>query len=234
MQYSANARTVSGAEGFTVGYHLGTVGTWVRILVGVLASLALITTDLTVTRPDPAFWWETFLWFLAVGGVYTAVYVTLAARVLPRLNPWVSTLVFYGPVLALPYLEALPATLRLAMTLYIVGSIALVVVMRYGGNAVVALPALITGRRHVVYCPWNAADLVDKAIEDSRWSGDLQGAAVRVVAVVVLISVLATGFFTVGPTEPVVWVLAFSASVATTAVWVACRRLLTQPEVTVE
>jgi hypothetical protein len=30
-------------RGFTIGYDLGTVGTWVRILVGVVASVALVT-----------------------------------------------------------------------------------------------------------------------------------------------------------------------------------------------
>lgn len=212
-------------RGFTVGYDIGIIGSWVRVLVGVGASLAIITTDLIGNRPPPAFWAGTALWLAGILAVYTVTYATLAPRVLPRLNPWLATVLLYGPAVVLPYVSTLPDTFRFALTVYIVISIALVVVMRYGGNAVVALPALLTRRRYVVYCPWNAVDLVDKAIEDSRWSVDLQGAAVKMVAGIVLIGVLTTGFLALGPTEPAVWMLTFAAAVAVPALWVLARRL---------
>lgn len=216
-------------KGFTVGYDLGPVGFWVRIL-GAVAASAIIASDLISSQPTTRFWSEAALWLTATVTAYTVVYVALAPRVLPRLNPWVMTALFYGPVLVLPYIGVLPNTFRLAVNLYIVASIGLVVIMRYGGNAVVAIPALISGRRHVVYCPWNAADIVDKATEDSHWSTDLQGATVKIVTGFVVFAVLLAGFLTAGPAEPVTWILTFLAAFATIGAWVAGRRLLRSAE----
>ena len=41
-------------------------------------------------------------------------------------------------------------------------------IMSYGGCEVIAIPSLIFGQRYVVYCPWNAVDLVDKVIADHK------------------------------------------------------------------
>ena len=75
-----------------------------------------------------------------------------------------------------------------------------------------------------MYCPWNAADLVDKAIEDSPWRRHLQGTAVKVVATTVVAGVLVAGFVGLGPMEPLVWLLTVSASIGTVAAWVLGRR----------
>lgn len=126
--------------GFTIGYDLGTVGTWVRILVGVVASLAFLSINVASDQPAASFIWQTSLWFLGILAAYTVVYVLLAPRVLPRLNPWVSTVIFYGPVLVLPYVDALPDAFRVALTLYIILSIVVVVFVRYGAAKSSASP----------------------------------------------------------------------------------------------
>jgi hypothetical protein len=207
-------------RGFTIGYDLGTVGTWVRILVGVVASVALVTIDLSSSGPAANFFWETSLWFLGLLGAYTVVYVLLAPNVMSRLNPWVSTVIFYGPVLVLPYIDTLPDAFRIALALYIILSIAVVVFVRYGGCEVVGIPALIVRRRHVVYCPWNTVDIVDKAIEDSRWSQHLQGISVKVVSTVFVIGVLVGGSYLLGEAAPLAWGLTAAASVVVVALWV--------------
>ena len=216
--------------GFTIGYDLGTVGTWVRILVGVVASLALLSIDLSSDRPAADFFWESSLWFLGILAAYTAVYVLLAPRVLSRLNPWVLTVIFYGPVLVVPYVDALPDTFRVALTSYIILSIVVVVFVRYGGCEVVGIPSLIVRQRHVVYCPWNTVDIVDKAIEDSRWSQSLQGVSVKVVSTVVVIGVLVGGFYLLDDAAPLAWALTAAASVVVVAVWVSLHRAASQSE----
>lgn len=212
-------------RGFTIGYDLGAVGTWVRILIGVVASAALVTIDLASDGVGAGFLAGVLAYFLGILAIYTVVYVLLAPRILPKLNPWVSTVLFYGPVLVLPYVDALPGTFRVALSIYVTVSIVVVVFVRYGGCEVVGIPSLIVGRRYVVYCPWNAVDLVDKAIEDSPWADRLQGRGVKTAAVVVAVVVIAAGGFTLDDAFPLVWLLAAGASVVVVAVSVWLSRL---------
>lgn len=214
-------KPASGAA-FTIGYDLGTVGTWVRIAIGVVASLALLVIDLTDT--GARFLVDTSLWFVGILVVYMVVFALLAPRVLPRLNPWVSTVIFYGPVLILPYVDALPDTFRVALALYVSVSIVVVVMVRYGGCEVVGIPSLIMRRRYVVYCPWNTVDLVDKAIEDSRWSSLLQGPALKVVGVLLPIAILVAGASSLGDAFPLAWLGAALGSFLIIAVAVLVRR----------
>lgn len=197
-----------------------------RILIGVVASLALVTIDLTSDGVGTGFLAEVLAFFVAILGVYTVVYLLLAPRILPQLNPWVSTVLFYGPVLVLPYVDALPATFRVALSIYVAVSIVVVVFVRYGGCEVVGIPSLIVGRRYVVYCPWNTVDLVDKAIQDSPWSDRLQGGGVRTAGVVVTVVAIGVGGFMLGDAFPLVWLLAAVASAAVVAVGVALSRLV--------
>ncbi len=209
-------------RGFTIGYDLGTVGAWVRIVIGVIASLALLVID--ISDADTRFLVETALWFVGVLAAYTLVYVSLSRRILGRLNPWISTVIFYGSVLVLPYVESLPSTFRFALALYVTVSIAVVVFIRYGGCEVVGIPSLLVRRRHVVYCPWNTVDLVDKAIEDSRWSASLQAPAFRIIAIGVLIAVVSGGALFLGDVFPVVWLIVAAVAIGLVAVTVGLVR----------
>ena len=211
--------------GFTIGYDLGTVGSWVRILIGVIASLALLVIDLSDV--DSGFLVETALWLLGILAAYTLVYVSLSRRLLGKLNPWVSTVIFYGPVLVLPYVDGLPSTFRVALSIYVTLSIAVVVFIRYGGCEVVGIPSLIVRRRHVVYCPWNTVDLVDKAIEDSRWSAGLQAPAFKILAVTLIVAVVTGGAFVLGDAFPAVWLIVAAVAVALVGITVALRRSTT-------
>lgn len=71
----------------------------------------------------------------------------LGERFLARVNPWVSTVILYGPILVLPYIRAVPLALRFAKTVYITLSLDVVIFFRYGGCEVVGLPSLILRRR---------------------------------------------------------------------------------------
>lgn len=112
----------------------------------VVASWALLAIDLISDGVGARFLAGVLAFFVGILGVYTVVYLFLAPRVLPRLNPWVSTILFYGPVLVLPYVDALPGTFRVALSIYVTVSIVVVVFVRYGGCEVVGIPSLIIGR----------------------------------------------------------------------------------------
>lgn len=217
-------------RGFTIGYDLGTVGTWVRILIGVVAYLALLTIDLASDDVGVGFLAGVLAYFLAILALYTIVYWLLAPRILPKLNPWVSTVLFYGPVLVLPYVEALPGTFRVALSVYVTVSIVVVVFIRYGGCEVVGVPSLIVRRRYVVYCPWNTVDLVDKAVQDSQWSDRLQGLGVKTAGVVVAVTVIGVGAFTFDDAFPLVWLGVATASVAVVTAAVLLSRIAGRAE----
>lgn len=217
---------VSG-KSFTIGYDLGTVGTWVRILIGVIASSALLLVDLSDV--SGAFLAQIGGWLLGILAIYTAVYALLAPRVLPKVNPWVSTVLFYGPVLVLPYVDALPDAFRVALSLYVTVSIAVVVFVRYGGCEVVGIPALIVRDRYVVYCPWNTVDLVDKAIQDSEWSNPLlRSRAFKVTAVVLAVAVFAVGANVLGDAFPAVWVILAAVLILLVGGGIVAHRLLSK------
>ena len=217
---------VSG-KSFTIGYDLGTVGTWVRILIGVIASSALLLVDLSDV--SAVFLARTGGWLVGILAVYTAAYALLAPRVLPKVNPWVSTVLFYGPVLVLPYVDALPDAFRVALSLYVTVSIAVVVFVRYGGCEVVGIPALIVRDRYVVYCPWNTVDLVDKAIQDSEWSNPLLRSRVfKVTAVVLAVAVFAVGANVLGDAFPAVWLILAAGSIMLVGGGIFTHRLLSK------
>jgi hypothetical protein len=48
--------------------------------------------------------------------------------------------------------------------MYVAASAILAAAMSYGGCEVVALPALLFKRRHVVYCPYNIIDVMEDAV----------------------------------------------------------------------
>lgn len=209
---------------FTVGYHLGTVGTWVRIVIGVIAALALLVVDLSDV--DGGFLAETGIWFAGILAAYTGAYLLMAPRILPKSNPWVSTVIFYGPVLVLPYVEALPDTFRVALSLYVSVSVLVVVFVKYGGCEVIGIPSLIVRQRHVVYCPWNTVDLVDKAIIDSQWSDQLHSPAIKTTAILVSVVLLGAGGLFFSEAFPLVWILTAIGSVTVVAVGVLIHRSL--------
>ncbi len=92
-------------------------------------------------------------WFLAWFAAYFTAQWLLGERFFARVNPWVSTVILYGPVFVVPYLDFLPLAFRVGLSLYIVVSVLVVVFIRYGGCEMIGIPALILRRRYIVYCP---------------------------------------------------------------------------------
>jgi hypothetical protein len=157
---------------FVIGYDVRIVGRLVRF-VGGLIPLILILMDLrTLDKPIPSMTQfsllrDTGLYLIAVAAAYTAVYYLLSDRVLDwlgRVNPWIPTAIFLGPPIFVAVLSLGPVAFRLGPGIYVVGAAILAAVMSYGGCEVVALPALLFSRRHVVYCPYNLVDAMEDAV----------------------------------------------------------------------
>jgi len=167
-------------EKFTVGLNVGSVGRWSRLVWGViwllLSAWAIFQgsqgASLTLT-----FYGISLVYFIGITAGYIAVYWILGERVLAKSNPWINTVILVGPALValcwnfiiLPLTGIkLPATLSLAMGVYIGISFLLQWKIRYGGCEVVAIPIIILKRRYTTYCvPLVALDAVEKQIRKS-------------------------------------------------------------------
>lgn len=218
----------AGTPAFTLGYHLGSVGKWLRLLLGVVSSGVFLADGLAedLTHDGTSVIAQVSGWFLAVLGAYTLAFWWLGPRVLARRSPWVGTVLLYGPILALAYVD-LPETVDLAIALYIAVSTLVVVVIRYGGCEVIGIPTLLFGRRYRVYCPWNLqADLADKMLAGSTFA---RGPKVVAAATMVFV---ATAFSGVGPmpelrSEPRL-VLVGATGAATVGLWGVVASLLSR------
>lgn len=156
---------------FEIGHDVGTFGRWFRLIVGLYFTI-LILLDPLVIDPVPAaqalsFLGNVGLYFLLIIAVYLLAFYFLGERMLARMNPWVGTLIFLGPLILLTALEAGPVELRVAVGLYYSLASILNFAMSYGGCEVVAIPSLVFRRRYTVYCPYNAVDTVESAMRAS-------------------------------------------------------------------
>ena len=160
---------------FTIGHDVRIVGLLVR-LIGGLIPLVLILMDIAILdnpipKVDPLILLrDTGLYMIAVAVTYAVVYYLLSDRFLNwlgRVNPWISTVIFVGPPLAVAVLSLGPDAFRLGLGGYVTASAILAGAISYGGCEVVALPALLFKRRHVVYCPYNIVDVIEDAVVQS-------------------------------------------------------------------
>jgi|SRR5688572_22262191 len=164
---------------FTIGYDVRIVGRLVR-LVGGLIPLILILRDITVLdNPIPKvapiiLLRDTGLYLLVVAVAYAVLYYLLSDRFLNwlgRVNPWIPTAILVGPPLIVAALAFGPDAFRLGLGMYVAASAILAAAMSYGGCEVVALPALLFKRRHVVYCPYNIVDALEDAVVRNAQKG---------------------------------------------------------------
>ena len=157
---------------FTIGYDVRIVGRLAR-LVGGLIPLILILMDIVILdNPIPEvapliLLRDTVQYMIAVAVVYAALYYLLSDRFLnwlSRVNPWISTAIFVGPPIAVAVLSLGPDAFRLGLGSYVAASAILAAAISYGGCEVVALPALLFKRRHIVYCPYNIIDVMEDVV----------------------------------------------------------------------
>lgn len=157
---------------FTIGYDVRIVGRLARLLGGMIPLLLILTDiiipDNPIPKVDPLILLrDTGLYLVAVAVAYAALYYLLSDRFLDwlgRVNPWIPTAILVGPPIAVMVLSLGPEAFRLGLGMYVTASAILAAAMSYGGCEVVALPALLFKRRHVVYCPYNVIDVMEDAV----------------------------------------------------------------------
>jgi hypothetical protein len=153
---------------FEIGRDVGTFGRWFRLIVGLYFTLLILLDPLVINAVPSAqalsFLGNVGLYFLLIMAVYLLAFYLLGERLLARVNPWVGTIVFLGPLVLLTALEAGPIEFRVAIGLYYSMASILNFAMSYGGCEVVAIPSLVFRRRYTVYCPYNAVDAVEIAM----------------------------------------------------------------------
>lgn len=155
-----DTRNVSAS--FELGRDAGTVGRWVRLIVGVLG-LGFITWDVLKDSPPASLYVYMLVSVVAITGIYTLAYYFFGEKYLSRLNPWLNTLLLLGPTALVLPLGLGPDSFQAGLFTYVSASLVANFVMSYGGCEVVAIPSLILGHRYTVYCPWNALDAVERA-----------------------------------------------------------------------
>ncbi len=153
---------------FTLGLDAGLLGRWTRLILGGIVPLVTIARQLLTQEPSLSFYGATVLYFLAIFVVYLAAHYFLGERLLARTNPWIGTIILVGPPTVALILRLGPDAFQLALALYIAISLIFNFIMSYGGCEVMAIPSLIFRCRYVVYCPWNAVDVVDKIVVERR------------------------------------------------------------------
>lgn len=156
---------------FTLGRDVGLFGRLIRLLAGLLSILFIVGSLGQMPAESGqrlTFVASIVLYFLATAAAYFLVFYLYNVREEGSLNPWIPTLIFYGPVFVVTGFGLGPASFQIALTLYIALSLLVTVVKGYGGCEVVVLPSLILGRWYTVYCPWNAVDVVEEAVASGR------------------------------------------------------------------
>lgn len=133
---------------------------------GFIAFVVSIAYHLVTQPPSVGFYGATALYFIATFGVYLAAHYFLGERLFARTNPWVATGILVGPVVVVYIFQVGSPAFQLALSLYIAISLIFNFVMSNGGCEVMAIPSLIFRRKYVIYCPWNAVDVVDKAFAE--------------------------------------------------------------------
>lgn len=139
------------------------MGRWLRLVVGV-TTVVVITYRVGTNALAAAFWGQLILNIVAALAIYTAVHDRLGKRILSALNPWVGTGIILGPTLAVLAFDLGPPALQDGLSLYLGVSLLFSFVLGYGGCEARSIPTLLRGKRYIVYCPYNAVDIVEKAV----------------------------------------------------------------------
>ncbi len=149
-----------------LGRDVGVVGRWLRLIVGgALGGYVLYHATQASTATEVV---ELALYFAATLSAYTAAEFLLGERLLAKASAWLRTAILLGPPVVIIAFQLGPHVLHHALLLYVGVSLIFSFFMRYGGCEVMAIPGLIFGSRHTVYCPLNVVDAVEKAVMDRK------------------------------------------------------------------
>lgn len=166
-----------------VGWDVGIVGRWFRLLMGVFFGLVVLGDYVGGTHAHSLRMNTlTVVFFVGFLIAYFGIYLLVIDRV-KHMNPWVPTIIFVFPAMyflfngmfvpfewSFGYLIGLPYVnhpLTIAMLLYVGISLPVQFFTRYGGCEVIAIQNLIYRKECSSYCvPLLPLDMAEKAIVD--------------------------------------------------------------------
>ena len=167
-----------------VGWDVGIVGRWFRLVMGVLVTLFVLFDFLggahTHSLRTNVL---TAVFFVGFVLAYLAAYLLIIERVKDR-SPWIPTMIFvfpamyfvangmvvpfelsFGSLIGMPYVNH---PISLAILLYVGVSLPVQFFTKYGGCEVIAIQNLIYRKRCASYCvPLLPLDMAEKAIVDA-------------------------------------------------------------------
>ena len=166
-----------------VGRDVGICGRWIRLLIGIVMTLAVLY-DVFGGTHTHSLRTNTLIVLLFVGFVlaYLAGYLLIAEKIKDK-NPWIATMIFVFPAmyffmnglvvpyeLSFCYLIGLPYVnhpITIAMLLYIGVPFPIQFFTKYGGCEVIAIQNLIWKKKCPSYCvPLLPLDILEKTIVD--------------------------------------------------------------------
>ena len=154
-----------------VGENVGSVGRWIRFVLGVVVVLFVLTDFYPVSHSHSmAFYIMLALSFAGIVAVFTLVHAVLGDKLKGR-SAWWGTIIFVVPTMFLLIyllnLSGLNHPFRLALILYIGVSFFFQWRDKYGGCEVVSIPNAILRKNYGSYCvPLLPLDAAEKLIVD--------------------------------------------------------------------
>jgi hypothetical protein len=136
-----------------------------RLFRGLFAVAALWYRIDRDSRLDGGYFLRTVLWFAVIAAALIVVHLLMSRFVYDRVSPWVSTGILQLPLLVYPLGIGADA-FHDGLGLYTLLGLVLNPLLGYGGAEVIALPTLLTRRRHRTYTPFNLVDQVEMALRD--------------------------------------------------------------------
>lgn len=153
---------------FTLGLDAGYLGRGGRLILGGIIPLWSLIINLLGQQLSTGVYVEIALYFILIFSIYLAAHYYLGERLLAKTSPWIGTIILVVPPTIALIMRLGPPTFQVALAAYVSISLVFNFIMSYGGCEVMAIPSLVFQRRYVVYCPWNAIDVVDKVIADRK------------------------------------------------------------------
>ena len=143
---------------FAVGREIGGYGRCSRLVLGLLG-LIYIGTSIAQSGLSALLIGQLAGGLLLTAVLYLVLFWTLGDRVR---HPWLRTLIFWLPIVFIPFLFLIPWGWGFGVLLYVCISLIVAALSAYGGCEVVGFPSLLFRRHYAIYCPLNAIDLVER------------------------------------------------------------------------
>ena len=145
-------------RGFALGQGVGWCGRCTRLVLGLLG-LASIGKEVAQGGLSATLIGQLAGSLLLAAVLYIILFWQLGERIA---HPWLRTVIFWAPLVFVPFLFLIPWGWGFGVLLYWSVSCLMAALLSHGDCEIVAFPSLLFRRHYTVYCPLNAIDLVER------------------------------------------------------------------------